>query len=336
MRLIVQASNIHQGGGKTLLLPLLAAIDQPCIAFLDSRLENVPALSSQVEVIRVRPTLVGRLGAELSLRAHAKVGDVVLCFGNLPPLFPSKAKIKVFLQNRYLTTSTPTDGLSYKARVRICIERLWLRYCLRNAKIVVQTQTMARDVEQALGCSAECLPFFPTMEPGSPSTGGKEFDYIYVASGEPHKNHRTLIEAWQILQRIGSKPSLCLTLNARREPALTKWVANCAAKHGLSVQLVDAEGPTNIANLLARSGAVIFPSRFESFGLPLLEAKNAGLPVLASERDYVRDILEPTQTFDPESALSIARAVLRHQGTPMPRSEVHDPANFIRAIQIGL
>ena len=50
---------------------------------------------------------------------------------------------------------------------------------------------------------------------------------------------------------------------------------------------------------------------FESFGLPLLEAKFLGLPILASELDYVRDVVEPTETFDPESPVSISRAVQR-------------------------
>ncbi len=68
--------------------------------------------------------------------------------------------------------------------------------------------------------------------------------------------------------------------------------------------------------LYLRAGALIYPSFSESLGLPLLEAQAAGLPVLASERDYVRDLLEPDETFDPASPLSIARAVKRHPGRP--------------------
>ena len=57
---------------------------------------------------------------------------------------------------------------------------------------------------------------------------------------------------------------------------------------------------------------MIYPSLFESFGLPLVEAQSFGLPVLAAERDYVRDVITPAESFDPESAVSIARAVMRH------------------------
>ena len=63
--------------------------------------------------------------------------------------------------------------------------------------------------------------------------------------------------------------------------------------------------------LYASAGALVFPSLGESFGLPLIEARQAGLSILAPELDYVRDVCEPAQTFDPQSATSIARAVKR-------------------------
>ena len=57
--------------------------------------------------------------------------------------------------------------------------------------------------------------------------------------------------------------------------------------------------------------ALIYPSKIESFGLPLIEADAMNLPIIAAELDYVRDICSPTQTFDPNSSISIARAIMR-------------------------
>jgi glycosyltransferase involved in cell wall biosynthesis len=88
-----------------------------------------------------------------------------------------------------------------------------------------------------------------------------------------------------------------------------------------------------ISGLDAQAKALIFPSLFESFGLPLLEAAKAGLPILASERDYVRDVVKPVASFDPESALSIARAVLRHQGLEVDPIMPEDPARFIARLK---
>ena len=55
-------------------------------------------------------------------------------------------------------------------------------------------------------------------------------------------------------------------------------------------------------------------------GMSGLEAARAGLPIVAAERDYVRDIVTPAETFDPGSPVSIARAVLygRPTGAPLP------------------
>ena len=58
--------------------------------------------------------------------------------------------------------------------------------------------------------------------------------------------------------------------------------------------------------LYSQVHALIYPLTFELFGLPLIEARQAGLAILAAELDYVRDVLDPDQSFDPLSELSIA------------------------------
>jgi glycosyltransferase involved in cell wall biosynthesis len=75
---------------------------------------------------------------------------------------------------------------------------------------------------------------------------------------------------------------------------------------------------------------LIYPSQLESFGLPLVEAVSLGLDVIASELDYVRDVVYPVQTFDPTSALSIARAVKRYCGLTDPAFQLNSPAEFLK------
>jgi glycosyltransferase involved in cell wall biosynthesis len=105
-----------------------------------------------------------------------------------------------------------------------------------------------------------------------------------------------------------------------------------ATREGLRVVNHGVVTATRMAELYAASSALIYPSFFESFGLPLLEASAAGLPIVAAERDYVRDVVEPAETFDPTSAVSIARAVRRHLGrAERPRTPL-TPGAFVRAI----
>ena len=77
------------------------------------------------------------------------------------------------------------------------------------------------------------------------------------------------------------------------------------------------------------SSALIFPSRTESFGLPLIEAMHHGLPILAPELDYVRDVVTPIETFDPSSPISIARAVRRFLGNAEPTAQIHSAEDFL-------
>ena len=331
MTLVIHAPNIHLGGGRTLLLALLSTLRQPAVVQLDERFESLPDLAPGVQVIRVAASLVGRLQAERRLQLLCRSGDVLICFGNLPPLFRSSARVFVYLQNRYLTSSRPLAGLPWSARLRIRIERLWLCHRLHNATLLVQTETMLQEVRENIGCEANVVPFLPREVQPSAGQLPVLYDYLYVASGEPHKNHRRLLQAWVLLANRGFRPSLCLTLDTQRDAALCAWVERLVRQYGLCV----ANNPvplSQISGLYAQCGALIYPSLFESFGLPLLEARRAGMSIVAAERDYVRDVVTPVVSFDPESALSIARAVMRYQGWGVEPAMPGDAASFLERL----
>jgi len=160
----------------------------------------------------------------------------------------------------------------------------------------------------------------------------KGFEFLYVASGEPHKNHRQLMEAWCLLAKEGLFPSLKLTLDRTQFAELCDWLVQKIEKHRLKVENFGSLPHGQVKHLYEQASALIYPSTFESFGLPLIEARQAGLPVLAPELDYVRDVLDPEQTFDPESAVSIARAVKRFMGIEEQPLPLQDASGFIRHI----
>jgi glycosyltransferase involved in cell wall biosynthesis len=87
-----------------------------------------------------------------------------------------------------------------------------------------------------------------------------------------------------------------------------------------------------IASLYQSSSALIYPSRTESFGLPLIEAMDYGLPILASELDYVRDVVVPVETFNPDSPVSIARAVRRFLGKAESTVQHHSADTFLAEV----
>lgn len=320
MSLIIHAPNVHQGGGKTLLLPLLQAAGKQVAvtALLDKRMEVPEELSRTMTILRITPTVLGRIAGEWALRRLVQNTDIVLCFGNLPPLFRINGRSVVFLQNRYLVDGCGLVGFPLRVKLRLIVERLWIRLCGAHAEtFIVQTRSMRRAAEHALGRTVEVVALLPDSSGYERRRVEKNrdrvitYDFLYAATGEPHKNHVNLLDAWKLLASEGLYPSLCLTVSESDYPGLARILEQAKAEHKLNIDNVPACSPSDMQQLYDRSQALVYPSMVESFGLPLLEARQAGLSIIAAELDYVRDLVDPEETFDPRSPQSIARAIKR-------------------------
>lgn len=327
---ILFAPNVHTGGGLLLLSQLLeAGVPQaPALAFLDERARERVMVPAGWRVIWCAPSLNGRLGAELKLREVSRATSTILCFHNLPPLLPVRGRVLCFVQNRIVLL--PREfGLKGWVALRSRIEhRLATVLRSRIELYIVQTPSMAALIHRWAGGSpvkVSVLPFANRDPMGEVSPQPRVFDFIYVSDGLPHKNHRALFAAWVLLAEEGIQPTLAITLGTADQEALQ---ALEAVQHteGLSVTNLGRLDREGVDAAYSQSGALIFPSLTESFGLPLIEARERGLPILAGELDYVRDVCVPVETFDPRSPRSIARAVKRHLGygsdplEPMPAS----------------
>lgn len=340
MKLFVQAPNVHQGGGRALLMALIGSLpnDVRATLCLDQRLV-LPDEYAELTVKRVPPSIFQRFLAERWLSQTVHTADAVICFGNLPPLFKVAGHVTVFVQNRYLIDDTDLASFPLKTRLRLVAERLWLRSRMGNVdEFVVQTPSMKKLLEARTDKPVRVLPFMERREQYARQTDhavkrdGLSSGFLYVASGEPHKNHRRLIEAWCLLAEQGLFPSLKLTLDEAAFPELCAWLREKIVRHGLKIENLGCLPHEKVLELYKQAHALVYPSTFESFGLPLIEGRQAGLSILASELDYVRDVIDPEETFDPSSSVSIARAVKRFLGeseAPLPLS---DARGFLRNI----
>ncbi|MCF6178562.1 MAG: glycosyltransferase [Geopsychrobacter sp.] len=303
---------------------------------LDRRLKNCSRLPVGVIIHFVKRSFRGRLAAEWRLYRQCRRDDVVLCFHGLPPLLPLKGRSVVFIQNRLLIEHTSLAGYPFFVRVRLIVERLWSRWFQqRCSRYIVQTPSMAASLQRWLkrDVPISVAPFAPAPLPVSDMTTQKgEFDFVYVASGEAHKNHEKLLEAWRLLNNVGHKPSLALTLDENSNPDLAEFIKKFSAAHELDIVNLGVMSRAEVFALYRTAGAMIYPSTSESFGLPLVEASQTGLPVLASELDFVRDVIEPTETFDPESPVSIARAVKRFLNAVEPPVEIGTAEGFFMEV----
>ena len=327
--LFIHAPNSHVGGGRSLLYALLDTlpIGLKLVALLDTRMQIPPNLPDCIEIRRVKPTVLQRLKAEWWLAKNVRPGDIVLCFGNLPPLFKLRGHVTVFVQNRLLVDMVTLHNFPIKTRFRLGVERFWLRSRAVHAdEFIVQTPSM-KSALLSSGYVMKQVVHIRAFE----NQGHKRYDFIYVSSGDPHKNHRRLVEAWCLLAEEGLFPSLCLTVDHNMSTELCTWMDKQKLKFGLKLENVGFLPHDQVLQLYTQAKALIYPSLFESFGLPLIEARQVGLPILAAELDYVRDVLDPEQSFDPNSPASIARAAKRHLEIGESSLKL-DTSAFIRAL----
>jgi glycosyltransferase involved in cell wall biosynthesis len=331
-KLIIHAPNINQGGGAVILQSLLDAaqtLSYEVLIQVDTRFKG--SLNPNIKCVRVAPTLFGRLRAEWRLKKWTHAETVTLVLSNLPPLFGAAGKIHLFLQNRNLLDKASTAGCSPWPRLRITLERAWLRLRKRAVtQFSVQTESMQSLLKKILHLNSQVHPVYRSIATNTVKND-KKFDFIYVGTAEPHKNHARLLEAWCLLASWGFFPRLALTV-PENATQLKHSILHFCNEYKLNITQLGMLSHEKVLESYGEACALIYPSLRESFGLPLLEAKQAGLPIIAGELDYVRDLVVPKETFDPYSALSIARAVARFLDVAYPQSELIDPKDFLAQI----
>lgn len=337
-KIIIYAPNVHVGGGAILLKEIIRTSpkDINLLFILDERFRFQNNTNFNFKFVYFPSSLVGRLRAEFYLKKISTSQDHIVCLHNIPPILNQLGKITVFLQNRLIVDTKSRDGCSYKAKLKLNIESLLVKMGYRRkASYIVQTESMEQSLRRLLkseNASITVLPFSGTCVIPINRDSDVKSIYIYIASAEPHKNHSNLLAAWKIIaQKYNQKPQLLLTL-PDSSTDLNQKIKECIENYRLNILNLGTLEHTEILKYLSNSKALIYPSKTESFGLPLVEAMSLNVPIIASELDYVRDVSTPIETFDPNSPLSIARAVARYEGYEKEPNNVCETSYFWQSI----
>lgn len=132
---------------------------------------------------------------------------------------------------------------------------------------------------------------------------------MYVGSAYPHKNLEFLIRNWKsVLQKYDYQLLLAVEKDFFREQ-LEKLVLDLGLQN--SIIFTGFVMPDDLACLYHYAEAFIFPSRYEGFGLPPLEALKQHCPVLALNRTCVPEILQDKAIYFEEDTESLLNAFSR-------------------------
>lgn len=132
----------------------------------------------------------------------------------------------------------------------------------------------------------------------------------YPAASWPHKNHKTLLAALKLLKdRNAFDGMLVLTGIATQSLGA---LAGEIERHGLSgmVRLLGYLPYEELPYIYNLARALVFPSLFEGFGIPLVEAMACGCPVLCSNMTSLPEVSgDAGVMFDPHSAEDMAEKI---------------------------
>ncbi len=157
----------------------------------------------------------------------------------------------------------------------------------------------------------------PVLRDVKRSYGLPEGFLFFPAHTWPHKNHLGLLEALRILeQKRGLRPALCLTGGERQgHPAVLARVEELGL--GARVRFLGFCPRGHMPALYRLASMLVYPSLFEGFGIPVLEAMASGCPVASSNRTSLPEVYgDCAEEFDPADHEAIAEAVWRLLSDP--------------------
>jgi glycosyltransferase involved in cell wall biosynthesis len=174
----------------------------------------------------------------------------------------------------------------------------------RDADVVVTISEFAKSrIVALLGIDPARIVVAPLgvdVAEFEPNLGPRENLLLYPARGWPHKNHAALFEAFSLLR--ADDPTLRLVLTGGGLDGLGALPAGVEAR-GLV-------GHGELRELYRTAAALVFPSLYEGFGLPPLEAMASGCPVAASSSASLPEICaDAAVLFDAREPASIAAGV---------------------------
>jgi glycosyltransferase involved in cell wall biosynthesis len=182
--------------------------------------------------------------------------------------------------------------------------RTMTRLAIRSSSILlVSTDATRRDITQFYGVElpAEAIvpygvgaQFFSVRDRlragATRRPEGLPSRYIlHVGARRPHKNQRVLVAA--LAELLSKHPDLGLVLVGQHDPRVPDEASEAITEFGLSHRVFEyahADDET-LLDLYAHAAVFAFPSLVEGFGLPVLEAMAAGIPVVASDAEAVAE-----------------------------------------------
>lgn len=246
---------------------------------------------------------------------HFEIGSV-LAFGNFL-LAPFKARKTVLLHHPYIFDDRQLARLGFFARCVERLKRLAFGMTLRNVdNVVVQSEYVLGELRKKWPWYRGGVHVIPNPVSARLGDINKEaaeafiaqrrnslqgvMTLLYVSRYYPHKNHAFLLALSRALQTYGMNHRILITIDSNIEGAAS--FLGQVEKSRLPITNLGEIEQTSLREYYASAHAMLFPSRSETFGNPLVEAMGFGLPVIAPDLEYAHAVLANTGIFYEEDS----------------------------------
>lgn len=127
---------------------------------------------------------------------------------------------------------------------------------------------------------------------------------LYVGNSKPHKNLNRLIQAYELLPKEIKEEYMLILIGVESSSLIKYQVEN--------VKLIKTVNNEELISFYSGADLFVFPSLYEGFGLPPLEAMACGCPVVVSNISSISEILEDAAVyFNPYSIDEISKTIAK-------------------------
>lgn len=343
----ISATSLIGGGGLTILNQFIEYSDSQhdYYLFINDEIKNVRE-KENFHVTRVkRQSSFQRIiwdwkGLRATLKAKDIDPDAVVSLQNTSVYFPNKPKI-VYLHQGISLSDMKWSFFSKRERGLAFYKYVYPFFILlhndKHTRFVVQTNWMKEALVNKFSLRNEATYVLKPEVNLSVKNGHEPKDerikhrvsLFYPATPEPFKDHEVVLRALHELMQHHdiSQIGFYLTMAKGESPYLDSLID--ALGLASNVVYLGKLSFSDVQKFYIQTSAMVYPSKIESFGLPLLEAASNGQPIISADTSFSREILERYEgvTFVSDSELFWSKAIQRLSESDLTTFKKFEP-NF--------
>ena len=185
-----------------------------------------------------------------------------------------------------------------------------------SLKIITVSEFSKRELIENLKFSPEDIEIIYNGSPAKNVSPTKKGNYLLViGNARPRKNLERLLEAFFLM--LEKKPDLKLIISGKCDERMEEIIGKTRKQTNENLKFTGFVSEEEKRKLMTEAAILVFPSLYEGFGIPIVEAGACGTPVACSDIPSFREIAgEAAIFFNPLDKNDIAEKILSLLDSP--------------------